>query len=377
MFHLNFCPYLSLDRPLVVGDWQLGPASNFAGRWIDPDFERLAKQFLSRFTDFQLRALPEPSLLVHREGGLDGRLPSDTERRALQCAIEFAVIDANPRFTRESRGMVWRVATSDNAALFFWPIDTETGYVTIQRGSVMLSTLDGGWKIDDEDLRIPAPPEVETGNRVMPDPDLLSEVYRLALRGLTDDGQLEARRMTTAIHWLAKAWRNSPSIDPEDRLVMLKTGFEALTGESDSRLCARRLRELFRSVLPADPAAVDSDFLWSPSESDTELRSWVTRAGEPREEHVTPLEHWFLSFADARNAVVHGGADRAGSYGRAGSRYEGSFIFTAEWILRLAVKLQAHLLGATDLWCSPGYRAALAAFREYHTDESSSDHGDQ
>ena len=46
-------------------------------------------------------------------------------------------------------------------------------------------------------------------------------------------------RIKTAIGWLAKAWRNTATVHFPERVVFLKTAFEAMTGTSNSYISAQ------------------------------------------------------------------------------------------------------------------------------------------
>jgi hypothetical protein len=156
------------------------------------------------------------------------------------------------------------------------------------------------------------------------------------------------------MHWLSKAWRNTSSITPADRIVFLKTGFEALTDSGKSHVSAERLRLLFEDVLGSANISSDDEILWSPNDQSNMTRTWGDQ-GHTQTAAVTPLEHWFMSFVDSRNAVIHRGRRTAGQYSE-GTAFDGSYVWTGEWLLRVAIKLRLHQLGHRNHWRSQASR---------------------
>jgi hypothetical protein len=203
----------------------------------------ISRAFLVAFRDHYGQPLPHPSLLVRTEGGADGRALSRTEAVAVQRAVDLVVLDGNPPWHPDGGNEGLAVATSDNTELFVWPIDLGEGWVAIRRG-VMVTTEVGGLRIG-EALVVPPPLELSLPLPRLLDLELLEAAYR-AFVGEHDDVDVGlARRLGVAVEWLAKAWRNSDSLQVVDRLVLLKVAFEALTDASANHEAARRLRELF------------------------------------------------------------------------------------------------------------------------------------
>jgi hypothetical protein len=153
--------------------------------------------------------------------------------------------------------------------------------------------------------------------------------------------QAEARWQTASARRFAgsrKAWKNTTSIDFGDRIVFIKTGFEALTGTSDSRASADALRQLFESL--PDTASRDT-LLWSPTEQPRHSRTYKDRATKRMvtvTEQLTDLEHWFMAFASARNEIIHDGTIASLNYSEQGSAYNGPLFHRAEFVLRAAVE---------------------------------------
>ena len=362
--HLAFCPYLSVQKVVEFADWQLGPVESFEDRWADVKFKAQSKAFLAKFVDSAGKPVEHPSLLCRRGGWIDGQLPAPEEIEALEVAIAFAFLDENPRRTPKTAGHGWNVLTADNAEPFFWPIDVEAGYVTVTTG-LMVRTLGGGYQIGDAELIIRPPLDLHLplGSHTA-DAMCLEAVYKTVLSSLQKPGaNPTADRVKTAIGWLAKAWRNTATVHFPERVVFLKTAFEAMTGTSKSHVSAQKLRQLFEAVPNTSPT--DSELLvWSPAERP--VHTWTfMKNGKPQTVQVTGLEHWFMSFADARNTIIHQGVVPSLAYTNPqNAGYEGPFVFTAEFLLRAVVKVSLAQFGYPDLWRSAVWRAVKAAYAE-------------
>jgi hypothetical protein len=360
---LGFCPYLAANRIIEFADWELGPLNAFDARWTDPNFERQSKAFLAKFVDNGGRQIENPSLLCRRGAQIDGQRPLPEEIEALEAAIAFAFLDQNPRNTPHTRHHSWEVVTADNAEPFFWPVDVDAGYVTVTSG-LMVRTMGGGYRISDPELVIKPPLDLH-----MPlgpqsaDAMCLEAVYRTALSSLQQPGTNPvADRLRTAIGWFAKAWRNTATVHFPERVVFLKTAFEALTGTSKSHLSARALRLLFEALPRTSPT--DSELLvWSPAERPVHARVFVKNVKQQTEQ-VTDLEQWFMAFADARNTIIHQGIVPPLEYSGSNTAYDGHFVFTAEYLLRAVVKVSLAQFGYPDLWRSAIWRAVKAADEE-------------
>ena len=336
-----FCPYLSVRNVIEFADWQLGPFESFEDRWADVRFKAQSKAFLAKFVDNAGKPIERPSLLCRRSGQIDGQLPSPEEIEALEAAIAFAFLDENPRRTPETARQAWNVLTADNAEPFFWPIDVEAGYVTVTTG-LMVRTLGGGYQIDDAELAIRPPLDLHLplGSQTA-DSMCLDAIYTTVLSSLRTPGaKPTADRIKTAIGWLAKAWRNTATVHFPERVVFLKTAFEAMTGTSKSHYKRADAPAAVRSG--PDTSPTDSERLvWSPAER--AIHAWTfMKGGRPQTVQVTGLEHWFMSFADARNTIIHQGVVPSLAYTNpANAEYEGPFVFTAEFLLRAAIKVRS------------------------------------
>ena len=150
--YLAFCPYLAVNDPVEFGDWELGPLAAFEKRWADLKFKKQAKAFLAKFIDGLGRPIERPSLLCRRQGKIDGTSPSPQEIEALTAAITFAFLDKNPRrLTSLTRQQAWTVVTTDNTEPFFWPIDLDSGDVTVTTGRMVKTS---SYQMSDEHLTI-------------------------------------------------------------------------------------------------------------------------------------------------------------------------------------------------------------------------------
>jgi hypothetical protein len=349
--HVSFFPYLPVEHQVLsLGEWQIGSVEHFEGRWYDSAFEQLARRFISSFR-VGSNPVRSPAVVAHEIRGLDGSLPEPRQRLAIQRAVDFAYLDSNPNPSEENAGHI--AVTTDNTELFIWPIDLREGRVTKTSGGVLRRT-DGGYRIND-DLTIEASSEVAIpalGPRE-PDSDLLASTYEMVDRADEMVDPHLARRVVVAIGWLSKAWRNTESIRPEDRIVLLKTGFEALTGKSDTVARAANLRVLFESALGSESPGDTSHLLWSPSE--VPKPRGLTRHSGTLLHDLTDLEYWFVLFGRVRNEVIHDGTIPTLSREN-GTNYDGLYFHIAERLLRESIRVAVGKLGYLDPWRSQDWR---------------------
>ena len=355
--YLAFCPYLAVNDPVEFGDWELGPLAAFEKRWADLKFKTQAKAFLAKFVDGGGQPIEHPSFLCRRQGLIDGTRPSSQEIEALEAAIAFAFLDTNPRRTSSNRQQ--HVITADNTELFIWPIDVDDGHVTVTTG-IMVQTLAGGYQIGDKHLTIRPPLDLPRFiHSCTVDPMCLEAVYQTVRQSLQTPGDVTANRIKAAIGWFEKAWRNTATVKFPERVVFLKTAFEALSGTSKSHRTARFLKELFEAIphtAPLDSARL----VWSPVEKPVHART--DKNGKTKQ--ITDLVHWFMAFADARNEIVHEGKTPPLEYLGSNTAYAGHFVFTAEFLLRAAIKVSLSSDDYPDLWRSELRRAVQRASEE-------------
>jgi hypothetical protein len=339
-------PYLPLERGLTADGWWIGPLKDFGGSWRDSRFEELVRLLAAAYRTHQGDPIGNPTLIVSADGGADGRWIGETEWRALQLALDFTVLNGNPPLETEAARQQagWKVATSDNAQLHFWPVDVEHGSIAHGAG-MMVRVLTGGYTIKSG-YSVPPPVELHIPQDRALDAELLGALLSV-FRGDHDDvDALSAQRLARAVTWLSQMWRNTESIRWEERVVMLKTGFEALTGSSTSWTSAGRLEDLFRGL----PLTAGQDFmaqylLWKPSETHS-----MSREHGGMEYECTPLQHWFMSLAGCRNAIIHEGRATSLTYESEGSPYRGPYVFVGERLLREACRVALRRFGYDDLW---------------------------
>ena len=362
-YYLLFCPYLplSLDEPVAFADWELGPLESFEDRWADPRFKAQAKAFLHKFVGIDNVPIDNPALLCRKGKQLDGQQPSPEEVRALELSLAFAFIDRNPRNLPENQHEERVLVTADNAELYLWPIDLEQEYVTKSTGYIVVSNI-GGYKISDRGLVLSPPLDLHMPRLApSPDPLVLTGIYETVLGSLRSPGtDPTADRVRVAVDWFAKAWRNTATVHWPERLVFLKTAFEALTGTSKNWKSAKKLREIF-AALPHTTVRDSEILVWSPEEEPVHTRKWVDKCGQSQSTLITDLERWFMAFGKARNTIIHEGKLPQLTYSGSNPAYNGDFVFTAEFLLRGAIKvLLSTKPGYADAWRSELCRISKA-----------------
>ena len=360
--YLVFCPYLPMNERVEFADWELGPLQSFEDRWVDDSqFKAQATAFLRKLVGIDNEPINRPALLCRKDKQLDGQRPSGEEMRALELSITFAFIDRNPRNLPENHHDGSFMVTADNAELHVWPIDLEHGRV-IKSTGLMVSVNIAGYKISDSKLVLSPPLDLHMPmTTCSPDLLVLTGIYKTVLSSLRSPGEDHiADRVRVAVDWFAKAWRNTATVHHPERLVFLKTAFEALTGTSKTHQSARKLRCIFEEL--SDATAADSEILaWSPEEKPVHIRNWVDKSGRSRTRPITDLDAWFMAFGDARNEIIHEGKLPPLTYSGANPNYNGHFVFTAEFLLRGAIKvLLSTRLGYDDAWRSELWRTIKA-----------------
>lgn len=361
--YLLFCPYLSLDKAVAFADWELGPLESFEDRWADPRFKDKAMAFLNKFVGPDNELIKNPALLCKTGQQLDGQMPLDEEVAALELSLVFAFVDRNPRMGQDIDAGWW-VVTADNAKLFLWPIDLERGHVVLSNGC-LVTVKTGGYRISDQKLvlRPPLDLHMPIGPR-SPDVLVLTGVYKTVIRSLRYPGEcVTADQVRVAVEWFAKAWSNSRAVQWPERLVYLKTAFEALTGTSKGWKSARKLRQIFEAL----PDTIEDDaeiLVWSPEEKPVHRRPWSDKNGQPQSTLITDLEHWFIEFGDTRNTIIHEGRVPDLTYSGSNPAYAGHFFCTAEFLLRGVIKVLLSKLGYENVWRTELWRSIDAVCAE-------------
>ena len=136
----------------------------------------------------------------------------------------------------------------------------------------------GGYKISDPDLVLRPPLDLHMPILTpSPDPLVLAGIYETVLRSLRSPGENPtADRVRVAVQWFTKAWSNTRAIQWPERLVYLKTAFEALTGTSKNWKSAHILRKTFEA-LPHTTEKDSEILVWSPEEKPVHTRTWSNK----------------------------------------------------------------------------------------------------
>lgn len=345
--HLRLLPYLPLHSRVTCGPWELVPLKDKDLKW-DPSTEAILKTFISRFCDSRGRPLGNPTLIVRKGEKFDGRIVTPEEFQCLLVALQFGCINQNDALTKELNSH--HRITAENGSPVVWQFDPSNGYITLSAGS-LLRTMDGGWKLDDARLEIRSHPDTHIPSTTVFMPsDIIDAAYAVALAASSPSSpDAEAVRLYRAMTWCNKASQNSSSLDAADRVVMLKTAFEALTGSSRSTESARRLLSMFET-LRGEHIDLDDRLLWRPNETKKYIRRF-TEKGKQKHEFLTPIEHWFLAFADARNRIIHDGETKVSlSYKHGSSPFNGHMFTIGQWTLRLAIRIRMKSFGSPGLW---------------------------
>lgn len=273
-------------------------------------------------------------------------MPEPEVWAAIRATLCFVALDANDHI-RDDLNAASFLATSENAELYTQPIDEEKAYIAHQEGGLLKRVLSGGWKIGEEMVSLPDA-VVALLAPVIPSQRLASAVFD----SLRDPSKPVNRRIGTALEWHRFALSNPRVVSWEQRLISLKTGFEALSGESKTHRCGQFLRKLFEDTTRSHVQFLPwAGLLWSPNERTNLSRSWM-KGGVPQPVVRSELEDWFAAFGEQRNAIIHKGTLSSHVYEappeRPLSRYAGPLFWTADRLLRETVKA---LLGPDVLLC--------------------------
>jgi hypothetical protein len=283
-------PYLPLRDAVAVGGWRLTPAQEADDDAFSDNDTRIKAEGLLRIYGAGTGARIKGAFAAPPGGRIGDDIPVD-QLTTLRRAIVVGLLDGNPtppalaadEATVDPNGG-WKSATSDNAALWVHPID-ERGYTAVQYGT-MVTTVSGGHNVLREDsISITRPAE-------LPTPFMYGSfdgAYCDAVFAVLAAGDDQSRRVGRAIDWLDLAWRNTPSITQEVRVVLLRTGFEVLFGDDDTY------------VIRDDLGALLDDEHVTRQE-----RTWTTLGGKLHTAELSDLCWWFMRFAFLRNAIMHG-----------------------------------------------------------------------
>lgn len=338
----SFFPALPISKTLRLGDWCIGaPGTDVP--WRSDRFKELA---LAHVASFAKEGFKDGAWMWHHAHGFDGSTPTPEIWAAIRATVCFVALDANDH-VRDNPNAAHYLVTSENAELYTQPIDEEKAYITHQEGGLLKHVLSAGWKIGEEMVSLPDA-VVALLARVIPSQHLATAVFNV----LCDASKPINRRIRIALEWHRFALSNPRVVSWEQRLISLKTGFEALSGASKTHLCGQFLRKLFEDTTrPHVQILPWAGLLWSPKERTDFARTWL-KNGVPQPVVRSELEDWFVVFGEQRNEIIHEGTLSSHVYEapveRPLSRYAGPLFWTADRLLRETVKA---LLGADVLLC--------------------------
>lgn len=370
-------PYLPLTNEIRLGRrWELYPLADFPGPWALDWHEDVVRQIAAKHVTADRSKIRNPAILVDSALGFTGEIPNDDELAAIEAALGFGVIDAG-RFWRSpaelellarfeaERGRQtepevledllernedrqysgWAAGTSDNAEPYIWPVNADAS-IAMQYGLIIRTTAGGS-------IKVTAPAELNLPLHLSLDEERVSALYEILAQAPTD---LAARQLREALRWLLQAWRNTPSLRIEHRVVLLRTAFEVLLvhGEQVGKeTLARRLSDRFAELIGQEYVE-PGKMLWLPGIERS--LSEVDGAGPRATQKLAPfddLERWFIGFSQARNAIVHDGESPVLSDPTESSVFAGEYWWVATRVLRDLALAELHGRGHHGLWRSP------------------------
>jgi hypothetical protein len=334
--HLALFPYLLLGKRVTVGPYELIPRndlrlSDYAAPWIKEQTEGLLRMYVLRSSV----ASSFGAVARACDGHVGDPFPRDDMAR-LRRAVVVALLDRNPEnIGLKRRPTGWSVPTSDHALFYVHQLNG-SGHVVVQYGR-MVEVSEMGLQIGDEASVVRAPVEVH-GTFSAPD---LDELYADATYQELKATTPQNRRLARSIDWLDVAWRNTPSITDETRILALYSGFETLLyddaapDQTASAVGAKLARLLERSALKMRRSVPKRPKPGQPSEC--------------RVAELTDLEWWFVFFAFLRNDLTHGNAVEE----RQNEWNDQSHLFLGETRLRQAIKHTVAEKGHAEVLLSP------------------------
>lgn len=312
-------PYLYLADRAAIDGWEVIPRRQFEERdAASGEIFANAPKYLDLYQVPDGARRDQPGCLLRPPGA---RVGGDVDRDSLPLinkAVLAAVLDANEPLDSKRPNAHQHASVSDNCLLYGHPYNTE-GRVVVDYGFMVRTTV-AGLNVNRSAAPIAISPEVHVpgfGHTV--DTEYASALHALLAR--KDDA---ARRLEVTIDWLDLAWRNTPSIDGDTRIVALRAAFEVLldAGEKveDSRAAFATLHRLSGARSP---------------------RQFISLKGNPRTEDMYDEEWWFTRFVWLRNKIMHGSSRSAADYEHEGRQH----FHIADETLRRSIKLAVVAAG--------------------------------
>lgn len=311
-------PYLPLAQRTAVGPWELIPRSQLTAAdvvsdaWVLDQIQHLLNAYRE-----QDRTTVRFGVVLRADNTRVGDQVDMTKAPLLRRAFLAAVLDTNPSaLTPESErtgNEGHATITSDNVLVYGHPLNPE-GHVADEWGA-MASRLVGGLRLGERPgVRFEGPGELAIPHLPTPfDSDYAAAVY-----AELDIGSEQSRRIARALDWLGIAWRNTRALEPENRVIALRIGFEALLGVGDN---TRTLREALSGLI-------------DPPNAPRTPRTWSERGRSQGPHALTDTEWWFQRFSLLRNLVTHGDATPEEAWLHDGVNH----VWLAEDMLRRAIK---------------------------------------
>lgn len=318
-------PYLAIEQRVALGQFEVIPG----GRLTETDCHEpwlcdATKRHLDVYDFSSHGGQGAAGCVLKPPGGIGEDVPVSTQHPLRLCVLA-ALLEGNEAERGDLNAAAW-MSTSDNSLLFGHPV-TQEGYLAITTGTMVRTTM-GGLNVNDpKRSRIVPPTELHVPSFI-PGFDAEYAGALLATLLANDD---RARRLERSLEWLDLAWRNSPSITQEIRIVALRAAFEVLLDKDGEW---------------ADEYPHLSTLLDTP-QTPKHQQTWTNpRNQKQKTEALTDLQWWYTQFVFLRNDIAHGRAVPAAQYQHDGRPH----VLLAEETLRRLIRIevaQAH--GPHDL----------------------------
>lgn len=328
-------PYLPISDVVSIGGWRLVPGGAAANASPTAEVQRCVDGLLGMYGHDDKH--PRGAVVTPPAGRIGDEIPR-SEMPRLRRAVLVGALEGNPtppallspdEEPHPNGG--WASITSDNVVLWGHPID-ESGYTAVEYGA-MVTVLSGGHNVLRSDtLKIEPPAELPRAFMYRG----FDGVYADAAYAVLSEEDDRARRLGRAIDWLDLAWRNSPSVTPEMRVVLIRTGFEILFESSATSV----VRDALSAALDVDGVVLAT-------------RTWRNLSGAEQTAELSELAWWFQQLAFLRNAIMHGDELDPAQFDHDGR----SHVWIGQARLRDAIKECVAEAGYPDVRVAPATRA--------------------